>query len=50
MNRRNPDKYYEKVAEMVREGTGFPQVHNDAWASLRCCSAALPLRKPEIMR
>ena len=29
MNRKNPDKYYEAVAKMVREGTGFPQVHND---------------------
>lgn len=29
INRKNPEKYYEEIAKLVRLGTGFPQCHND---------------------
>ncbi len=29
VSRKNPEKYLKKVAELVKVGTGFPQIHND---------------------
>lgn len=29
VNRLNPEKYYQEIAKLVKEGMGFPQCHND---------------------
>ena len=29
VNRRNPEKYYDEIANLVSLGTGYPQCHND---------------------
>mgnify|MGYP006410508023 FL=1 len=29
INRKNPEQFYRKVAQLIRLGTGFPAVHND---------------------
>lgn len=29
VSRKNPEKYLTKIAELVKVGTGFPQIHND---------------------
>ena len=45
LNKRNPEDFYLKICDLVKEGTGFPSVYNDEIGQKMLMNKGVPMHK-----